>query len=769
MSLMGILLPLAFAAVPQITSAQTTSGAATPIAATTISNSNPSGGSDVNPPDTGSCSLWNGNIFSLNCMQWVVAFLSWTVMRFFAFFLEFTGFLLNYSIEQTILKMKENIDSLQGINSAWTAIRDLANMGFIFVLLYEALLTVVQSTKANAGKTIKNVVIAALFINFSLFFTKVAVDASNILTVGVYDSISRSVPGGFNYKAGNNSSPGAGLSDAFMVPLGLSSIQSGGAAIKSVASGGFGAIFVNGIMGSALLLIASVIFFVMSIMLVVRFIIIVFLLILSPLAFMGSVLPGLRSYANQWTETLTGQALFAPLFMIMVWITLRILNTSSVFNNSQTAGSFASLAAGPNSAISLVFNYAITISFLVGSLIIAKQTASRGGGYAATFMNKGTNYGGAALFGGAAIAGRQTIGRGANRLAESEYMKEKASKKGFGGFSARLALRSADKTRKSSFDARANEFVGKTAGFGTKGIAGYGDLKKGGFKKGADEYIQEQEKFGKSLKISDANKQKFAEEKKNEISNKAKEGHQIYKNDLERIQGTDEYKTSNAKLQEEKAKVEQIIASRSEKERLLAESKKRAAESTQPETLKVEEEKQAILEKELTNLKAQEVVQAKAHAEAAQKFKEVIAPTEKYREDAERLEQSLYRRDKETNKILYDKTGNPIEKNADDFANEANNARLNAYADKLQTRNVINPVRWVAGKERKSGTIRAAAEKIRSAAKDKSAKDKFADLAKEMAKDEAAAAGEGGEAKTEVKPAPAETQAPDNSGGAQTG
>ncbi|MEK7801795.1 MAG: hypothetical protein AAB276_05010, partial [Pseudomonadota bacterium] len=73
------------------------------------------------------------------------------------------------------------------VTSAWEIVRDFANMLFIFVLLYVGINTMLGG--AGHTRAIFMVIIVALLINFSLFFTKIIIDAGNILAVGVYESI----------------------------------------------------------------------------------------------------------------------------------------------------------------------------------------------------------------------------------------------------------------------------------------------------------------------------------------------------------------------------------------------------------------------------------------------------------------------------------------------------------------------------------------------------------------------------------------------------
>ena len=49
-----------------------------------------------------------------------------------------------------------------------------------------------------------------------------------------------------------------------------------------------------GVMGTIVSLIAAFVFFAVAIMLVIRFVVLIFVLILSPLAFMGFILPQVK-------------------------------------------------------------------------------------------------------------------------------------------------------------------------------------------------------------------------------------------------------------------------------------------------------------------------------------------------------------------------------------------------------------------------------------------------------------------------------------------
>lgn len=73
------------------------------------------------------------------------------------------------------------------IEKIWHIVRDFANIFFILILLYAAF----QIIFGNGGgkKMVASVLLIALLVNFSLFFTRVVVDSSNVLGLIFYNKI----------------------------------------------------------------------------------------------------------------------------------------------------------------------------------------------------------------------------------------------------------------------------------------------------------------------------------------------------------------------------------------------------------------------------------------------------------------------------------------------------------------------------------------------------------------------------------------------------
>ena len=96
------------------------------------------------------------------------------------FFDAFVSFSLN----------SESVDT-NFANEGWELTRDMANIGFIFILLYIAFRKILSIGGFTLQSIVIKLIIVALLVNFSLFFTKVVIDASNILALGFYNNISQ--------------------------------------------------------------------------------------------------------------------------------------------------------------------------------------------------------------------------------------------------------------------------------------------------------------------------------------------------------------------------------------------------------------------------------------------------------------------------------------------------------------------------------------------------------------------------------------------------
>ncbi|MEK7194101.1 MAG: hypothetical protein AAB660_00235 [Patescibacteria group bacterium] len=417
---------------------------------------------------------------TFNLASWVLSPLGYALMGITSLILMLSGVILNASIYFTVVQMTDNFTALPAINVAWTTIRDLANMAFIFVLLYSSIMLIIGQGK-DTQRMIVRMVVAAILINFSMFFTKVIIDVANLLALTFYSAIAP--------QAQLSKFLEAGLSNSVIKPLGVQALyQLGSAGFSSGTS-----IFTTAIMSSVVFLITAFSFFAIAIMFIIRYVVLIFVIILSPLMFISMILPALSSYRDQWWKALTGQAFFAPIYFLLMWVTISIIQE---LNMGGAAGSdgFANAIRGAADAIPLLVNFIVIIAFLIATLLISKGVADKAGGGVASLNKWALGKAGGASFGLAGRLGRKTLGAAGSAMGDSERLKRMEEKGGVSGAMARLGLAAGRKTAKQSFDLR---------GSALGGTLNAGKAQSGGFAEDFKQAAKKQKEYGESLKPSD--------------------------------------------------------------------------------------------------------------------------------------------------------------------------------------------------------------------------------------------------------------------------
>lgn len=443
-------------------------------------------------------SMSNASVDDDGLLGWLVTPLfkgiGYILMKFSALILTLVGKLFDFIIDLTIVEMGDDLNSSQplgkSVGEAWGTIRDVANMCFIFVLLYAAFKSMFELKFGNLGVTVRNIIIVALIINFSLFFTKVVIDASNIVSIGFYNSI-RSNESTI-VQAGKEKTDLKGISAAYMNVLGLQGVF-GAKILESKLDSG--QILITGIMGSLFLLITAVIFLISSVMFMTRYILLIFIMILSPLALIAFIIPGQKKHFDQWLDALKNQSFFAPLFFALTWVVLKLAKAPGFLGDLSQTKDYTQVVTSLNTnVISLVVNYVLVIGMAIAALIFSKQMASKTMGFSAISGVIGT-----ATIGGTAWASRNTLGRGMKAASDSSWLKNAATSNKWYSGAARAGLATASKGAGSSFDLRSSKTLGKVPGLGGElGILGKGSG-KGGYAKSFDEKVKARAKYAKDV------------------------------------------------------------------------------------------------------------------------------------------------------------------------------------------------------------------------------------------------------------------------------
>lgn len=450
------------------------------------------------------------DIYIVNCIEQLMYY----IMVGISYVVGFFGLLFNIVFDFTVVKMKDSIDNLGVLEAAWVAFRDLANIFFIFMLLYIAIQIILQ-TGQEVKHTLSKLFIVAIFLNFSLFFTKIIIDIPNSIAVSIFNKT----------EIGNGEgSGGSGLGDAFMRAFQFQTLYkdpkgnlgSFGVGVKPISVNEDAALafaasentFSTFIMGSFMLGTAAIVFLAVCIIFVKRFIVLISLMATSPLAFVGMIHPKTAHMAGEkWWSRLFSNAFYPVIFMMFIWITIKIISAPAF--RSAIEGTVGDKGLGVT-----IFSFMFIIGFLIMSLKVADEMHVEGGEMAAKLGGEVSR----AMIGGAiggtiGAIGVNTVGRlsstllnkvpkvGGNlkRIAVSGELFEAEEGKKLGKFkkglnfitrktgvlkqTARLGKATLDAGQKSSFK----------FGIGSDGHGGHGD-DHGGFagkKHNEEEHLKE--------------------------------------------------------------------------------------------------------------------------------------------------------------------------------------------------------------------------------------------------------------------------------------
>ncbi|MFA6315484.1 MAG: hypothetical protein WC648_03920 [Candidatus Paceibacterota bacterium] len=396
----------------------------------------------------------------------LIGYILYTVLTIVSFGLTMSAMVLNASIYLTT-HLGIFIDNTPAIYTVWRILRDISGMFLIFLLLIAAIQTILGIQKANYKQTLISIVIVGILINFSFFFTTVLIDASNVVSLQLYNSIapdisavecdsaaatSKNANSYFNCISSSVIGARAGglatvITNSLNIVQWRSSkstlLQTDDRVLGSTDIGArmilvnTAAIFVTILAALSMLAAAAAAIW--------RICVLIMLLAFSPLWIAGYVLPQTKAeVSNKWVKHLKANLIFLPVYLLLMYVVLTIItaldlgalgnigstNVSDVANMTWYAP-YLQLFVG-FSIIIFMINLPLVTAFNIagstGNIIekIAKQATGTISGWA----KKGA-------LGGVGMAWNNTGGRLASNVGNSSTLRNFAARSVVGG----LALR----------------------------------------------------------------------------------------------------------------------------------------------------------------------------------------------------------------------------------------------------------------------------------------------------------------------------------------
>ncbi len=378
------------------------------------------------------------NSLIANIMNIGLMIMSWLVAL--------SGMFLNIAMGMT-LNIKAFVDGTTAIYTTWTAIRDISSMFIIFFLLWAAIQMIIGIQDPKFNTLIKNIVVAGVLVNFSFFAAGLGIDASNIVSLQLYNAIApaNSVSGdalSFQDQGTMSKLMGdGGLSDIFMQSLNITSIYkpslspSGSTGNTAAASNANTPaplkIILMGVTGMIIEFTAACSFTLAAGAFIFRFVLLLVLLAFSPIWFVAAIIPSseIKTYAKKWTSMYTSMLLFMPVYLLLMYLALNVLTTSSFFHTGYLGNLVTSSSATWYSDYLALGVNAFIVIFLLNLPLVA---AIEMGGVATGWISKNKFTSGLNMqgiwkrFGGASYTG--TVGRATSKIAQSEGFKDFAAR-----------------------------------------------------------------------------------------------------------------------------------------------------------------------------------------------------------------------------------------------------------------------------------------------------------------------------------------------------
>lgn len=346
------------------------------------------------------------------------------------------------------------------IMSTWVTMRDLANMVFIFGIIIVALLMItngVSNSGVNWQETAKRLIIVALLLNFSLFFTQIFIDAGNIVGGFFHDQVLKNADSKtfFNPSVlsfGGVESPEAIKSVSATISSAVDPMKLiGPETIFKLSTDGKDQSFLFMFNIAYLFVTISVawMLFKSGFMFLSRTIGLIILMIVSPLAFVAYFIPKGEQIAKMWFKNLINKSFCICVSLFSLFLLVKIIEGTA---------NIKSLGEGANDWTMILIFTAINVMIVITILRISTSTTKTmcegdTGGLGDVVMK--TAVGAATLAGGfvGARGARAVIGGLGHRMVTKEngVISKLAASDGPGRYLGQMGLYAGDKLKNAKF------------------------------------------------------------------------------------------------------------------------------------------------------------------------------------------------------------------------------------------------------------------------------------------------------------------------------
>jgi len=332
------------------------------------------------------------------------------IMTLFAWLVGVAAITLDNTVFYTVVTMGDYVKNLTAVGVAWRILRDLSNIAFIFGFLAIGITVILDvDWYGRWTQMLPKLLIAAVFLNFSLFITEAVIDTGNLFATQFYTQINGGQAAGAK-SFGTSEINNEGISNKIMGQLGLQTIYGNGAVNPEVFKATNS--WIIGFMGIILFIVTAFVMFSLAFILITRFVILVLLIIAAPIGFAGYAIPQLKGIASMWKDELIKQTITAPVLFLLLYIALAIITDVSFLTgfgaNPDWTGWITGGSSGLEGFASAVLSFLVAIGLLLAVTIFAKKLGAFGAGFATKWAGRATF--GATAFGASALLNSGALG-----------------------------------------------------------------------------------------------------------------------------------------------------------------------------------------------------------------------------------------------------------------------------------------------------------------------------------------------------------------------
>ncbi len=201
--------------------------------------------------------------------------------------------------------------------NGWVIVRDIANMFFIIVLLVVAFGTILGQEEYHYKKLLPKLLIMAVLVNFSRTIVGVIIDFAQVVMLTFVN--------GYSAAAGGN------FAEALQIRKLLKFNDKSCDTLTGSGAASPSAILIGATLALGMVVVSIITITVILAVLLLRIVVLWFLTVMSPMAFLLGTVPEGQKYYTEWWEEFKNQVIVGPVLAFFLWLSLVTVGSGNAY------------------------------------------------------------------------------------------------------------------------------------------------------------------------------------------------------------------------------------------------------------------------------------------------------------------------------------------------------------------------------------------------------------------------------------------------------